>query len=393
MVASISAIANGIAGRIPLSIRDHMLPGRRKLIADAGTTQVAPASRRLLIGPVNSAGQAFAWAHAAERLPGVSAANFMYRDASDTFRFPADHAVPTSLFVQSRRWQRAQRRSVEQGFTHVIVESGRHLFGTQGTVLAQIEGLRRRGVSVALLWHGSDIRTPSVHASRERDSPFHGGAYPDQRLLEEITRANHELIRDTGLPVFVSTPDLLAFVPGATWLPVVVDVPRWAAAPQASALTRARPVVVHAPSRSTLKGSGLIAETVRRLRDEGVIEYREITGVPAERMPDVYGDADVVLDQFSLGIYGVAACEALAAGRLVVSHVGDDVRAEVLDRTGIELPIVQARATELESTLREIAAHPERFVEPAAAGPAFAEAVHDGRRSADVLRTFIDAWE
>ncbi len=45
--------------------------------------------------------------------------------------------------------------------------------------------------------------------------------------------------------------------------------------------------------------------------------------MPADAMPEVYGGADIVLDQFPLGTYGVAACEALVAGRLVVSHVSD----------------------------------------------------------------------
>lgn len=384
-------LANTIAGKLPLSVRDYLLPGRRRLIRDAGTTKVERAARRLLIAPMNSAGQAFAWARAAEKLPDVSAANFMYRDPSDVFMFRADHEIPTGLFVTSRRWQRTQRRSVETGFTHVIVESGRHIFGTDGTVLAQIDRLQQRGVEVALLWHGSDIRIPSEHARRERDSPFLKGDYPEQQKLEDNTVANHRLIRESGLPVYVSTPDLLSFVPEATWLPVVVDVPRWEAAAAFPALTRSKPVVVHAPSRSSLKGSALITEVVRALHGEGVIEYREITGVPSERMPEVYGDADVVLDQFVLGIYGVAACEALAAGRLVVSHVGDDVRAEVLSRTGLALPIVQARADELEMVLRQVAAHPDRFVDNVAAGLAFVRAVHDGRRSAEVLQAFVGA--
>lgn len=391
MSNAVTRFAHAAAGRLPDPVGDRVLPGRRRAIAQGGTTRVRRAPTRLFIGPVNSAGQGYAWARAAERLPGVAAADFMYRNPGDVFAFTADHAMPTTLFVSSLPWQRAQRRAVAKRFSHVIIESGRHLFGSDGPVLDQIDFLRRAGVQVALLWHGSDIRLPSTHAAGDPDSPFLGARYPETDRLEEIAKRNRELIADSGLPVFVSTPDLLEYVPGATWLPVVVDHERWASAATAPALERRRPVVAHAPSNAGLKGSELIADTVSRLDAEGIIEYREVRSVASEQMPGVYGDADIVLDQFALGIYGVAACEALAAGRVVVSHVAEFTRETVRRRTGMELPIVEARADRLESVLRSVVAERDRFRAVAATGPAFVRAVHDGRRSAEALSSFLGA--
>lgn len=391
MSNAITRFAHTVAGRLPDPIADRVLPGRRRSIAHGGTTRVGRASTRLFVGPVNSAGQGYAWARAAERLPDVAAADFMYRNPGDVFAFPADHAVPTPFFISSAPWQRAQRRAVAARFTHVIIESGRHLFGSDGEVLDQIEFLRRSGLHVALLWHGSDIRLPSRHAASHPDSPFREGRYPETQRLEEIAQRNRTLIDESGLPVFVSTPDLLEYVPGATWLPVVVDVDRWADAATEPALERPRPIVVHAPSNAGLKGSDLIADTVRRLDAEGIIEYREARGVAAQQMPEVYGTADIVLDQFSLGIYGVATCEALAAGRVVVSQVAEFTRETVFERTALALPIAQARADRLESTLRSVVADRERYRELASKGPAFVRAVHDGRRSAEALAAFLGA--
>ena len=70
-----------------------------------------------------------------------------------------------------------------------------------------------------------------------------------------------------------------------------------------------------------------------------MIEYRQIVGVPHAEMPEFYAGADIVLDQFTLGSYGVAACEAMASGRLVMGHVDEPARAEVRDRTGLDLPV------------------------------------------------------
>lgn len=355
-----------------------------------GTTTVSGASTRLLVGPVNSAGQARAWAGAAATLPDVAAANVVHVRPGDAFRFPADHAVPRSVAVGNRVWQRAQRRAVGRRFTHVLIESGQQLFGPADSVAEQAADLARDGVRVGLVWHGSDIRLPSAHARREADSPFAGGRYADGAALEETAARNLALAQTSGLPSFVSTPDLLALVPGATWLPVVVDPADWRAS-SGPVLERARPVVVHAPSRAGLKGSDLIEDTMARLHDEGVVEYRQLAGVAHADMPRVYGDADIVLDQFSLGIYGVAACEALAAGRVVVSHVDAGVRATVRALTGEELPILQSRAGDLEATIRDILQDRDAHRARAAFGPAFVTAVHDGRRSADALAGFLGA--
>lgn len=355
----------------------------------AGTTRVGRAPVRLFIGPVNSAGQGWAWARAAETLPAVAAADFMYRDAGDVFAYPSDHAVPTVFFRTNRPWQRAQRRAVERRFSHVMVESGRQVLGGEDDAREQIGRLQRRGIRVALVWHGSDIRRPSRNALAEPDSPFRDGAYPDTERLEAIVLRNEHLMRETGAPVFVSTPDLLAEVPHAQWLPVVVTADRWSAAAPLPPLRRERPVVVHAPSNAGLKGSGLIEQTMRALDAEGVVEYREIRGVPAADMPRVYGEADIVLDQFALGIYGVAACEAMASGRLVISHVAEATRSTVEARTGRALPVLEATAGTLEATIRGVCADPSAARALAAEGPSFVRDVHDGTRSAAALSSFL----
>jgi len=386
-------LATSIFVALPYQVADRIHPWRRRAFRDTSVTTVASDRCTLLIGPVNSAGQGYAWARAAEHLPGVTAVNLMYRSSSDRFSFPADHSVDSAVASGVRRWQNAEKAAILKSFTHVIVESGAHLFDTHAPVLHHLLRMKDADVEVALLFHGSDIRSPRAHAQTEADSPFRDGQYEDTSLLESIASRNRVLIEAAGLPVFVSTPDLLLDVPEATWLPVAVRPELWSAGATQVALERRRPIVVHAPSRAGLKGSTLIEETVRRLHDEGVIEYREVRGVPSSEMPRVYGESDVVLDQFSLGIYGVAACEAMAAGRLVISHVSDFVRREVRKRTGLDLPIVEATASNLESVLRRVADSPSEYAAVTSAGAEFVRTVHDGSRSADALRAFLHRSE
>jgi hypothetical protein len=123
--------------------------------------------------------------------------------------------------------------------------------------------------------------------------------------------------------------------------------------------------------------------------EAGDVEYSLVSGVSSERMPGVIADADIVLDQFRLGSYGVAACEAMAAGRLVVGHVRPAVRVRIQAETGLPLPIVEATPDTLHDVIRDLLRDRDHARELAAAGPPFVAAVHSGARSAAVL---IDGW-
>jgi len=384
-----------LAGRalriVPEGILGRLLPGSLRFTASdvPKPPSVRQAAVRLYVGPVNWAGQGARWARAAEEnLPDVAAVNSVYRMGAD-FSHPADNVVPVGVYVASRRWQRAQWAAVRDGFSHVLVEAERQPFGAvlDESVASQVERMTRHGLAVAMLCHGSDIRSPSRHAAANPDSPFRAGLWSQTPKLERDTRRNRGLLRELALPVFVSTPDLLLDVPEARWLPVVVEVERWAS--PAGPLEREIPIVAHAPSKGVVKGSDLVDPVLRALEAEGLISYRRVQGVPVEEMYAVYRDADVVLDQFRLGDYGVAAVEAMAAGRVVVAHVNSSVRDLVRDTTGLELPIVEATAHDLDAVLRGILSERTVYRDRAAAGVVFAAEVHDGRRSARVLAPFL----
>ncbi len=343
---------------------------------------------RLLIAPHNAAAQGWYWARAAQTLPGT-AAQSLHVDRDDPYETPGDSVVTEPVYLWSRTWQRAAERFVAQNVTHVIVESGWRLFGNglSGRAIDEVRWLQRRGIAVALLFHGSDIRDPDRHAAAHTDSPFAPGLWSGTEPLREVVRDNRAFVAEANVPVFISTPDLFDDLPDATWLPVVVDPELWQSPPPFDHDGPLR--VAHAPSSQMLKGTDLVERTLQRLHDEGVIDYMRVRDVPFEQMPAIFRTADVVLDQFRLGIYGVASCEAMAAGRLVLSHVTDTVRERVRAGTGFELPVVQAQAVDVERLLRSIAADRTPWVAIAAAGPAFVAAVHDGRLSAERLAPFL----
>jgi glycosyltransferase involved in cell wall biosynthesis len=142
---------------------------------------------------------------------------------------------------------------------------------------------------------------------------------------------------------------------------------------------------MHVPSNPVVKGTVLIAEPMRRVVDQGIVSYEQLRGIASSKMPSVYAQNDVVLDQFRLGSYGVAACEAMAAGCVVVSHVTEFVRSSVEDRVGMELPIIEATPDNLAEVLTALAADAGLRREVAGRGRAFVAAIHSGERSAAVL--------
>ncbi len=343
---------------------------------------------RLLIAPHNAAAKGWYWARAARTLPDTAAIS-MHVDRGDVFLTPGDSVVPEAVWLWSRRWQSQFERFVGSRFTHVIAESGWRVMGNgvSGLAIDEVRWMQRRGIAVALLFHGSDIRDPDRHLATHPASPYAPGLWASTDTMRGIVAANQQLIADAGVPVFVSTPDLLDEVPGAQWLPVVVDLELWASPPPEPT---GRPLrVAHAPSSLVLKGTELVEPTLQRLHDEGVIDYVRVTDTPFSEMPEIIRRADVFLDQFRLGIYGVAACEAMAAGRVVVSHVSTGARENVRRLTGLELPIVEATADEVESLLREMAVDLRPWLATAEQGVAFTRVVHNGERSAESLRSFV----
>jgi hypothetical protein len=344
---------------------------------------------RLYVAPVNFAGQGHAWARSAELLPGVGAVSMQYVGAAN-LGFPIDNAVPVAVFSKSRSWQRAQFTTVSR-FTHVLIEAERSIFGAlfDTSQVREVAELRRHGLAVAMVSHGSDLRLPSRHRELDEWSPFHDTDWDLIPVLEEQSLRHRALLAELDAPVFVSTPDLLLDWPGATWLPVVVDPELWAGG--ATPLVRAVPVVVHAPSNPRIKGSALIDPVLRDLAERGLIEYRRIEGVPSGEMPDLYRDADIVLEQFRIGTYSRAAVEAMVAGRIVLGHVHEQVRDHVRAETGEELPVVEATPATLSDVLTDILDRRAHYQALAIRGAAFGRRVHDGRASAQALSGFLGA--
>ncbi len=344
---------------------------------------------RLYVGPANFAGQGRLWARAVEaHRPGAGAVN-MAVDIPGGFNHPADHTVPRQVYLESTRWQESQLAYVRDGFTHVLLEAQRPLFGAllRSNALVEARLLQGHGLRVATIAHGRDVRLPSRHRENYPWSPFEED-WESTPILEAQVLRNLAALEQLDAPAFVSTPDLLDDLPDATWCPVVVDPAEWHS--DRPPLAEPRPVVVHAPTNPTFKGSDRVDPVLQALAERGVIEYRRVTQASSAEMRRIIASADVVLDQFRLGSYGVTACEAMAAGRVVLGHVTEHNRERVRQAAGTDLPIVEATVADVEEVLLGLLEDRERAAAVGAAGEAFVRTLHDGAASARALAPFLD---
>ncbi len=128
------------------------------------------------------------------------------------------------------------------------------------------------------------------------------------------------------VPIFITTPDLFLEVPDATWLPVVIDLPRFNRVAEVSPLFVGEKLrVLYLPSRSWIKSSELVLPILEKLDQEGLIEWKnwvESGAVTHDQIADILAETDLVIDQF-IGLIGVFALEAIAAGRIVLTYIDE----------------------------------------------------------------------
>ncbi|GFM97149.1 hypothetical protein Sfulv_19600 [Streptomyces fulvorobeus] len=339
---------------------------------------------KLGIGPANYAGQGAAFAQAVSQANADVSVEVVMNHRADTFDYPADVYVDAArlgeLDVQLEQVKRVVGR-----YTHLIVDAFMPVFGRLNgdTIAGDLAALRKARIKVALLSHGSDIRNPVRHMERHEYSLFRDAPDGIAEKLRSKAEVNRRIADECGLPLFVTTPDLLDDLPSARWAPLVVDVASWAV--EAPTMERKRPVVMHAPSKRWTKGTDRIMPVLTELHERGVIDFRCAENIPWAEMQALVKESDLVLDQFTTGSYGTFAVEAMAAGKPVVGYISDGVKAA----TNGELPIVSATPDTLREVLGSLLDDREGTAAVGRASSEFARTYHDGRWTAQVLSGFL----
>lgn len=132
-------------------------------------------------------------------------------------------------------------------------------------------------------------------------------------------------------------------------------------------------VIAHAPNHGHFKGTHYLEAAIDKLRKAGrEIEYVKVQGVPNTEVIRMFGEADVVADQFIGGAYGYTALEAMARGKPVMSFVRSANLVEAAD----ECPLINTSPDTIDATLLWLLENRERLQAIGAQGRHYVEKWH-----------------
>jgi Glycosyl transferases group 1 len=168
----------------------------------------------------------------------------------------------------------------------------------------------------------------------------------------------------------VGSFDALRWVPAAEMIPPGLDLRPFTPVPPSD---RRRPLVVHAPSNRSKKGTEDVIAACALLP----VELDLVEGVQHDDARERYARADIVVDQLVAGWHGIFALEAMALGKPVVAYLKPDAVEQTERAYGTKVPIVPATADTLVEALRPLVADVELRRRIGAESRAYVERFHD----------------
>jgi hypothetical protein len=333
------------------------------------TTPADARPLRILHAPRNTAGQAGDTVAALRRLGHHVE---LWEDEPDPFGRDADRLLGYGQRDPARMWEAVS--DAVAGFDVLHFHSGRTLVprGWGGLpVYWDLPIYRALGLRVYFTFHGSDVRLGRIHEAVNPWIEHYTVPAPDDDRTEKWV----QVMRTYADRMFAVSVNLLDYVPDAEYLPRVLDLAAWPALPIEQ---RVRPVIVHAPTRRSTKGSELLLAALDDLAAEGVeFDLRLLEGVPHSEVRAAIQEADILLDNVIAGSYGIVSLEAMASGRLAVANMSEALRAEHPDA-----PVVHVDLETLRDRLRALIGDVDERRRLAALGRAFVARVHDADRIA-----------
>lgn len=141
------------------------------------------------------------------------------------------------------------------------------------------------------------------------------------------------------------------------------------------------PLIVHAPSDRSIKGTKYVLNAVKRLEKDYKFRFMLCENMSNEELKKKLADSEIVIDQILLPGHGVFGIEAMASGNAVLGSA-------VPGYNGFseELPIVTTTPDTLYENLKIVLEDPDMRVDLAKKGRRYVEHYHDYKRvAADFL--------
>jgi glycosyltransferase involved in cell wall biosynthesis len=140
-----------------------------------------------------------------------------------------------------------------------------------------------------------------------------------------------------------------------------------------------KPTLVHTPSAKGTKGTKYVRSALENLKQKGLLfEYIEIHNQTRQEAINAIGKADMFIDQFFGGSYGLATCEAMAMGKPVFCYL----MPAVVQKLPTDCPIVNTTIDTLEEVLEKYILDAQLRHDTGKLSRAYAEKYHDADKIA-----------
>jgi hypothetical protein len=178
---------------------------------------------------------------------------------------------------------------------------------------------------------------------------------------------------------YVSTPDLLEFVPDAEWLPNPVDLTnlKYSKSDSSGPLK-----ILHAPTNREVKNTKAVVDAISQVKDEGLdIQFTLIEDTKHSELISQISKHDLVIDWVNpeYGIYGVFSIESMALGRPVICSLTDSLY------SNYDVPIISIRPTILASKITELCNNRNILIEKGKVSHDFVQSHHNPIESAKAV--------
>ena len=178
---------------------------------------------------------------------------------------------------------------------------------------------------------------------------------------------------------YVSTPDLLEFVPDAEWLPNPTNLKNL----KYSETNISGPLrIMHAPTNRDVKNTAAIEAAISKVKNDGLnVQFTLVENIKHSDLISQISKHDLIIDWLNpkFGIYGVFSIESMALGRTVICSLNDSLY------ENFNLPIISINPDNLADKITELYNNRNILLEIGKASHNFVDKHHNPIESAKIV--------
>ena len=247
---------------------------------------------------------------------------------------------------------------------------------------ADLPLLKELGKKMVMQHWGNDVRSVEM-VNRLNPYPLPPTYYSDEEIHKQLTYLSQHI--DTAIVQdYEAYPYVKDYYKKVFVLPLACNIGDF----QVSypSITNNNPLIIHAPTNRSFKGSDHIEEAVNQIEGKAEFTYQILEKTSHNKALAMYRKADIIIDQLLCGTYGMFSVEAMAMGKPVIAFIRDDVRNKFPD----DLPIVQATPENLADVLLELIQDPQRRHEIGKASRQYVENYHSAEQVTNELLSIYE---